>query len=209
MSGPHIVIDGKHFHHHNIHTLPLDLEATSVTSKSDQSTYAFFGELNPLSNFHSCKFIYENEEFHSSEQLIQFKKAEFCNDEPAMTRILSSSDAQDIKEIARDITSYNHKSGSEHAEHLCYEGLKAKFMQNPNLLNYLLETGNKTIIEACTDEFWGTGVTLGVKNCLNPTKWTSVGILGKMLMKIRDTCIESEMKHTSASTENSDVDETG
>ena len=118
MSGPHIVIDGKHFHRHNIHTLPLDLEATSVTSKSDNSTYAFFGELNPLSNFHSCKFTFGGEEFHSSEQLIQYKKAEFCNDEPAMRRILASSDAQDSKEISRDITSYNHNSWSEHAEDL-------------------------------------------------------------------------------------------
>ena len=42
MSGPHIVIDGKHFHRNNIHTLPMDLEATSVTSKTDSETYAFF-----------------------------------------------------------------------------------------------------------------------------------------------------------------------
>ena len=192
MSGPHIVIDGKHFHRHNIHTLPLDLEATSVTSKSDDATYAFFGELNPLSNFHSCTFTYEGEEFHSSEKLIQYKKAEYCNDEPAMRRILASSDAQDSKEIARDITSYNHSSWNEHAEDLCYEGIKAKYMQNPNLLNHLLETGNRTIIEACTDETWGAGVTLGDKNCLNPTKWTSKGILGKMLMRIRDSCTETD-----------------
>ena len=84
MSGSHIVIDGKHFHQQNTHTLPLDLEATSVTSKQDELTYAFFGELNPLSNFHSCTFNYEGEDFHSSEQLIQYKKAEYCNDEPAM-----------------------------------------------------------------------------------------------------------------------------
>ena len=185
MSGPHIVIDGKHFHRQNIHTLPLDLEATSVTSKQDELTYAFFGELNPLSNFHSCTFTYESEDFHSSEQLIQYKKAEYCNDEPAMRRILASSDAQDSMEIARDITSYNHKSWCENAEDLCYEGIKAKFMQNPNLLSHLLDTGNRTIIEACKDEVWGTGVTLGDKNCLNSTKWSSKGILGKILMRIR------------------------
>ena len=111
-----------------------------------------------------------NEEFHSSEQFIQLKKAEYFKDEPAMTRILASTDAQDSKDIARDITNYNHKSWSEHAEELCYDGIKNKFMQNPRILNHLLETRDKTIIEACTDEVWGSGISLGDKNCLNATK---------------------------------------
>ena len=207
MSGPHIVIDGKHFHRNNIHTLPMDLEATLVTSKTDSETYAFFGELNPLSNFHRCNFNYANEEFHSSEQFIQLKKAEYFKDEPAMTRILASTDAQDSKDIARDITNYNHKSWSEHAEELCYDGIKNKFMQNPRILNHLLETRDKTIIEACTDEVWGSGISLGDKNCLNATKWTSIGIMGKILMKIRDTCTESEMEQSSTKTsDNEDTD---
>ena len=207
MSGPHIVIDGKHFHRNNIHTLPMDLEATLVTSKTDSETYAFFGELNPLSNFHRCNFNYANEEFHSSEQFIQLKKAEYFKDEPAMKRILSSTDAQDSKDIARDITNYNHKSWSEHAEELCYDGIKNKFMQNPRILNHLLETRDKTIIEACTDEVWGSGISLGDKNCLNATKWTSIGIMGKILMKIRDTCTESEMEQSSTKTsDNEDTD---
>ena len=82
-------------------------------------------------------------------------------------------------------------------------------MQNPNLLSHLLDTGNRTIIEACSDEVWGTGVTLGDKNCLNSTKWTTKGILGKILMRIRDSCTETEMEQNTASSDNSDIEDTG
>ena len=49
-------------------------------SKEDAGTVGFFGELNPLSTFHPCVFKVEDNWFHSSEQYIQLKKAEYFND---------------------------------------------------------------------------------------------------------------------------------
>ena len=51
-----------------------------------------------------------------------------------------------------------------------------KFEQNECLKNYLLDTGNKTLVEGSYDNVWGTGEPLSSKECLNPTKWSSVGI---------------------------------
>ena len=47
-------------------------------------------------------------------------------------------------------------------------------------------TLNKTIIEATSDNIWGSGVPLHKDNCLNPQKWTSQGILGEILQELRD-----------------------
>ena len=190
MEGTHIVLDGTHYHRENIHTLPPELAAEKVTSETNAEVMAFFGELNPLSNFHPCTFVYEGETFHSSEQLIQMKKAEFFEDDIAKERILNSTDAQDSKEIAMEIQGFNKGQWNSAAEELCYEGIRQKYVQNPRLYNYLLDTGNKTIVEATYDDVWGTGRTLGNVHCLNPTKWTSIGILGKILMKIRDSTYE-------------------
>ena len=45
-------------------------------------------------------------------------------------------------------------------------------------------------MEASYDNIWGTGKPLGSEDNLNPAKWKSTGILGKILMKIRDTTYE-------------------
>ena len=190
MEGSHVVLDGTHYYRENIHTLPPELAADKVTSETNNEVMAFFGELHPLSNFHSCRFDFEGETFHSSEQLIQMKKAELFEDQTARDRILNSTDAQDSKEIAMDIANFNKDEWNKLAENLCYEGIRQKFMQNPHLHNYLLDTGTKTLVETSYDNVWGTGKPLGSEDSLNPAKWKSTGILGKILMKIRDTTYE-------------------
>ena len=194
MEGPHLVLDGKHYYRGNLHTLPTELDPFEVTSKSDDSTIAFFGELNPLSNFHEAKFICEGEEFHCSEQYIQWKKAEFFKDRIIEKRILNGTDALDCKEAARDIKNFNKPEWDSKAEELCYEGIKQKFEQNPHLKEVLMDTGNKTLVESCLDNVWGTGKTLSDPACLTPTEWTSIGILGKILMKIRDSNLDTTME---------------
>ena len=194
MEGPHLVLDGKHFYRGNLHTLPAELDPFDVTSKSDANTIAFFGELNSLSNFHEAKFICEGEEFHCSEQYIQWKKAVYFKDRITEKRILNSIDALDCKETARDIKNFKKEEWDKKAEELCYEGIKQKFEQNPHLKEVLMDTGNKTLVESCLDNVWGTGKTLSDPDCLTSTEWTSIGILGRILMKIRDSTLDTSME---------------
>ena len=184
MEGPNFVLDGKKYHRQNLHTLPNELDPSKVTSRSNDETHAFFGELNPLSNFHLCKFTIDNEEFHSSEQWIQSRKAEFCKDKLTMNRIMNSEDALDSKEIARDISNFNQRAWLDQAEEICYLGIKEKFLQNKALMDTLLQTENKTLVKASFDSDWGTGIPLSNGNCLDRSKWKSEGILGRILMRI-------------------------
>ena len=90
-----------------------------------------------------------------------------------------------------DIANYKRDEWNKLVENLCYEGICQKFVQNPSLQNYLLDTGNKTLVEASYNNVWGTGKLLGSEDSLNPTKWKSVGILGRILMEIRDSTYET------------------
>ena len=208
MEGTHLVLDGKHFYRGNLHTLPSELDPMDVTSKTDSNTLAFFGELNPFSNFHEAKFNCEGEEFHCSEQYIQWKKATFFNDRITEKRILNSTDALYCKEAARDIKDFNKEEWDTNAEELCYEGIKQKFEQNPHLKEALLDTGNKILVEACYDNIWGTGKTLSDPDCLTQSKWPSYGILGRILMKIRDSSTESSMCTDDEEEDSHSVDDT-
>ena len=185
LDGPQLVIEGKRYHCQNIHTLPDDLNPMEVTSQSNEEVFAFFGELNPLSNFHHCKFTLKGETFNSSEQYIQWTKAKYCGDNIAIDHILNCEDAADCKEVSRDITNLNRKDWIESAETLCFDGIQAKFLQNEHLMEKLLDTGEKSLVEASYDEAWGTGQHLGSRDCLTESKWKSIGILGRILMRIR------------------------
>ena len=53
-------------------------------------------------------------------------------------------------------------------------------------MNLLLNTGDGIIAEATYDKLWGTGVPLHHNNALKQQDWANIGILGEILMKIRD-----------------------
>ena len=63
-----------------IDQLPNSLSTISVTSKSNESTFGYFGELNLLSNFNPSPFTLYDQECHCSEQYIQEAKAKYFND---------------------------------------------------------------------------------------------------------------------------------
>ena len=47
-----LVIRGKHYTVSNLHQLPAEINGFEATTKKDNGVTCFFGELNPLSNFH-------------------------------------------------------------------------------------------------------------------------------------------------------------
>ena len=194
LEGPQLVIDGKCYNRDNLHTLPDDLDTTTLCSKTNEDVLAFFGELHPFSNFHQCSFSLEGNIFHSSEQYIQWKKAGFFGDIIAQERLLNSEDALECKNIARDIRDFNRANWNSSAEEQCSEGIKQKFLQNPHLMQLLTATGEKTIVESSYDDIWGTGLPLSDPNCLTKSKWKSIGILGRTLMNIRELPSSTSME---------------
>ena len=59
MEGNALWLKRKKYTLRNLHELPAELNGFEVSSKKDADTYAFFGELNPLSNFHPSQFKFE------------------------------------------------------------------------------------------------------------------------------------------------------
>ena len=81
LEGGKLIIQGKSYSSKTVHLLPEPLTGYSVTSKESDSHIGFFGELNPLSNFHPAPFTHEGINFHSSEQWIQYQKAKLFSDD--------------------------------------------------------------------------------------------------------------------------------
>ena len=188
MEGPSLCIKGKNYTSSNIHELPEEINGFKSTSRTNNDVFGFFGELNPFSNFHHSQFILNEVQYHSTEQYIQHTKALHYGDKAISQKILQAKTPILCKELSYDINlaSTSSERWSKVAKELCYPGIKAKFQQNPELMTLLLSTGRKTLVESSYDKLWGTGCPIHKPNCLDKKEWTSIGILGEILMDIRD-----------------------
>ena len=182
-----LVIDGRHYGINDLSHLSQKLSPFEVTTKSNDDTLGFFGELCPFSNFYPAEFTYDGIHYNSSEQLIQHKKALYCADQTMADKILTTKMAISCKQMAYQIQNYDHQGWVDSAKELCHDGICAKFEQNPILMRKLLLTEDKTLVESSRDDIWATGVPLFRWDCLNKSQWKRNGILGTLLMEIRDT----------------------
>ena len=147
--------------------------------------FGFFGELNPLSNFHPAPFMYNSTNYHSTEQLIQHQKVRRFGGKETAEEIINSKDALNCKCLSKEISNYNHDTWKKEVKSRCEERIKAKFFQNSELRDYLISTGWKKLGECCSDRLWGNGVPLHDEDCTKQSKWSQQGLLGEILVDIR------------------------
>ena len=57
--------------------------------------------------------------------------------------ILTAKFPIECKKLSKNISIFNYKRWMENAKDLCKDGIEAKFVQNPRLMQILLETGHK------------------------------------------------------------------
>ena len=141
----------------------------------------FFGELNPLSNFHLAPFNINGVNYHSSEQYIQHQKCIVFGDKELKNLILKAETALECKILSHDITNYDPERWKLTAKASCTPGILVKFEQNPTLWNLLKGTSKSTLVECCKDKDWGDRILLFDVNCLNSDQWHSQGLLGEIL----------------------------
>ena len=157
-----------------------------MSSKSDEDTYAFFGELNLFSNFHPSPFKLNNITYNTSEHFIQSEKAKHYGDTNMELAILSCETALEAKKMDHQIIkSKDTMEWKEVAKEICAPGIREKFQQNTNLMLLLLSTNHQTLVEASHDTIWGTGISLRDEKCLEKSAWKNTGILGEILMELR------------------------
>ena len=175
-----------------IDQLPNSLSTVNVTSKSNETTFGYFGELNPLSNFHPSPFVLYDQEYHCSKQFIQEAKAKYFNDAETYKKLRNTKTGLECKIIAKQTKNFNGKKWEQVAKDICKPGIKQKFQVNQRPRSLLLDhTKNKLIIECTKDMLWGTGVPLENEKCLDSSMWRGngtkkQGIMGEILCEIRN-----------------------
>ena len=168
-----LVIKGKRYNVDELDKLPKSLKPANVTSRTSDTVYGYFGELNPLSNFFPSPFIYGDTKYHCSEQYIQVKKAELFNDKLAVKRIMQTTMKHQCKLEGHKVNNFNRSTWEQKALKLCKPGIRQKFLSNEKPRHLLLnKTKGRRIAECTKDSVWGCGMSIHNDKCLDTTMWT-------------------------------------
>lgn len=130
----------------------------------------FRGQYFFLSNFYNCRVFYDNKMYQSSEAAFQAQK---CEDEDDRAQFQQMT-PMEAKKAGKQVKLRDGWDDMRVA--IMYDVCLAKFLQNPDLMRRLKQTGTARLEEGNNwgDTFWGVVDGQG-KN-----------MLGDILMKIRD-----------------------
>ena len=104
---------------------------------------------------------------------------------------MGCSTSLDCKHASRSIRNVDIARWELVAGNICQPGIRAKFLQNPSVMDILIrKTGLKTIVECASDRLWGTGIPLHDPLCLDCQKWVTQGIMGQILEGIRNEALQ-------------------
>ena len=140
-----------------------------------------------LSNWYPSVFALDGVTFSSMEQYMMYRKAVCFGDEKVAAKILATEDVAEIKAFGRLVSGYDESLWNGVRQIVVYEGLLAKFSQNPDLMEQLKYTGSAVLAEcAVKDRIWGIGLSMHDPNRLERAKWQGQNLLGYALMMVRE-----------------------
>lgn len=149
----------------------IKIDWRDIAIHNEKNIKGFFDSYRFLSNFHKCKIIFDGIEYNSSEGAYMAQKTLDLE----LRQQIAALPAFEAKKLGRKI---KLRDGWDDMKYnVMYDVLWAKFTQNPDLKEKLLETGDKYLEETLwwKDTYWGVDHKLGGQNNL-----------GKILMDIRE-----------------------
>lgn len=153
----------------------------------ETNTHIYFWGSN-FSNWSPCNISYDNQKFHTSEQLFMYLKALFFYDEEIARKIVKEGkDPEAAKYLGRQVRNFNNKEWEKVREEKMYIAVYEKFTSDEKLKQILLNTGNKILVEGSPfDDIWGVKLRWDDPLILDEKNWKGLNLLGKILMKVRD-----------------------
>lgn len=139
-----------------------------------------------LSNWYPAKFRLDGRWFSSTEQYLMYQKAELFGDHVTAEAILRTDSPAEQKALGREVLGYNSNVWAGYRQLIMLRGLEAKFSQNEDLKQQLLDTGSAVLVECASgDKVWACGVRLNDEARFDSANWTGTNLLGFALMEVR------------------------
>ncbi|CDF94135.1 MULTISPECIES: NADAR family protein [unclassified Pseudomonas] len=140
-----------------------------------------------FSQWFEAGFIVEGLHYPTAEHFMMAEKAALFDDQEIRAQVLQAPTPNAAKALGRNVHGFNDKVWQQHRYDIVVRANQAKFSQNPQLNEYLLQTGSSVIVEASpVDNIWGIGLAQDSADANNPNLWRGLNLLGFALMQVRD-----------------------
>lgn len=147
----------------------------------------------PLSQWHKSDFVINNVTYNCCEQFMMSQKAILFGDHETFDLIMESKNPSEQKKLGRQVKNFVERDWNTIAREVVYRGNYAKFMQNENLLKYLLATSGLELVEDSPyDTIWGIDLSADDPLALSRETWRGKNWLGETLTRVRND-IQSEL----------------
>lgn len=140
-----------------------------------------------FSQWFEAGFVVEGQHYPTAEHFMMAEKAALFDDQEIRAQVLDAPTANAAKALGRNVRGFDEKVWLQHRYDIVVRANQAKFSQNPQLNEYLLQTGSHVIVEASpVDPIWGIGLAQDNADVNNPNLWKGLNLLGFALMQVRD-----------------------
>lgn len=149
-------------------------------------------EFGCFSNWFYSPFNYGEMHYISAEQYMMYQKVMLFHRFDLGEQIMGTEDPAEAKKIARQpFPEFNSALWERLCYHIVKRGVGAKFRQNEEIREILLNTGNELIAECSPyDKKWGIGIDITDSKRLDVRQWKGRNLLGRVLMEVREELMQ-------------------
>ena len=169
----------------------IGIEGNTPVQNQGASVVCFYHEYEEngcFSNWYPSSFEYAGRHYNCVEQYMMYQKVLMFHQYDLAEKILASNNPSEIKRLGRTrFPEFNSDVWDRTSYAIVKRGVRAKFEQNKDILQVLLNTQDNILAEcSLMDKKCGIGVAIDNPDCNEPSKWNGKNYLGRILMEVRD-----------------------
>jgi ribA/ribD-fused uncharacterized protein len=139
-----------------------------------------------FSQWWPAPFTVDDRLFPTAEHWMMWRKAALFGDHAAADAVLAAATPAQAKALGRGVRGFDAQVWARERFGIVVDGSVAKFGSDPALRDYLLSTGQRTLVEASPDDaVWGIGLPAEHPDARSPDRWPGLNLLGQALMAAR------------------------
>ncbi len=140
-----------------------------------------------LSQWWPAPFTVDGVTYATAEHWMMAGKARLFGDAEAERQVLAAGHPAEAKKAGRLVRGFDEETWARERYGIVIEGSVHKFAAHPELREFLLNTGEKVLVEASpVDRVWGIGLAADDEAATDPERWKGPNLLGFALMEARE-----------------------
>lgn len=174
-------------------------ELRSRFNAGEKFKYVFFYGHRPalsgitvacFSQWYGAPFVVDGQRYPTAEHFMMAEKAALFGDHEMRAQVLQAPSPGVAKSLGRKVRGFDDAIWVAKRFSIVVRANRAKFAQNPELGQFLQQTGSRVLVEASpVDRIWGIGLAHDSERVNNPNQWRGLNLLGFALMQVRDRAV--------------------